>query len=128
MNATILLVEDDPQALKTLAAIIAFHYPDVTLYSAENGAQGLELSGKHPPDIVISDFRMPVMDGLEMATKIKAQNEEVRFILITAYSEPVHLEQFKELGLCEYLFKPLDFKKLFSAIERCLSGIGSNRG
>ncbi len=52
--------------------MIPLKFPDVELYTAENGKAGLDIFHEHAPDIVITDINMPVMDGIKMATEIKA--------------------------------------------------------
>jgi YesN/AraC family two-component response regulator len=99
--------------------MITREFPGITVYTAENGLIGLELFKDHTPEIVITDINMPVMDGIEMAGKIKAIKSDTRFIVLTGYSEKKYSEKFSEIGFYEYIIKPVDINLLFAVIEKC---------
>ncbi len=103
--------------------IIRMKMPDIDLLVAENGRVGLELYKKHSPAIVITDVAMPVMDGIEMATEIKAVDPKAVIIVISAYSNTEYLLDSIEIGVCHYVLKPIDFNKFFATIDKCLAGI-----
>lgn len=84
---------------------------------AENGGDGLALVRNHLPDIVITDIRMPGMDGLEMIKQIQAENKSVQFIVISAYSEFEYARTAMKLGVTEYLLKPINITELLQALE-----------
>ena len=117
---SILVVEDDSTTCVMLGTIIRHKFPDAAVYLAENGSIGAELFSEHTPELVITDINMPVMDGIEMATRIRALRPDARFIVLTAYSSKDYFERFSEIGFCEYLLKPVQFPALFAAIEKCL--------
>jgi YesN/AraC family two-component response regulator len=120
---SILVVEDDSTTCVMLGTIIRHKFPDAVVYLAENGSIGAELFKEHAPELVITDINMPVMDGIEMADRIKAVKADARFIVITAYSDRGYFERFSEIGFCEYLLKPVQFPALFAAIEKCLAEV-----
>jgi len=115
----LLLVEDDKTVREIVARVVASKFPECTIYSAENGKQGLELFKKYTPDLVVTDINMPEMDGIEMAREIKAINPNATYIVLSARNDGKNVEKFKEIGFCAYLVKPLEFKALFDAIENC---------
>lgn len=90
---------------------------------AENGKIGVDLFNEHRPDIVISDINMPVMDGIKMAGEIKRMKADTRFIVLTAYDYDIYLNKFREIGIRDYMLKPIEFGKLFAAIEKCIDEI-----
>ena len=120
---SILIAEDDRVICEMLATVIQRKYREVTIYCAENGRIGLDLFKEHAPEIVITDINMPVMDGIEMATEIKALQTDAHFIVMTAYSDKAYFEKFSEIGFCEYLLKPIMLPTLFAAIDKCLDEI-----
>ena len=120
---SLLFVEDDKMICQVIGRMIARRFPDATVYTAENGRIGLELFKEHTPDIVITDINMPVMDGIQMARKIKSVKTGTKFIVLTGYSDRSNLEKFSEIGFDDYIVKPVDFGKLFAAIEKCRDGI-----
>ena len=119
-----LYVEDDPVTRDIMEKIICMKMPDIDLLMAENGKVGLELYKEHFPEIVITDVAMPVMDGIQMATAIRAIDPHAIIIVISAYSNTEYLLDSIEIGVCHYILKPIDFNKFFATIDKCLAGIG----
>ena len=123
---SILIVEDDKVAGKMLGRIIAQELSDVIINIAEDGEQGVELFKAHLPDIVITDINMSVMDGIQMAMEIKSVKADTRFIVLTGYSDQRYMEMFNEIGVNDYIVKPIDFVKLFAALEKCIGELNNN--
>ena len=90
--------------------------------SAENGAEAFELACEEEPDIIVADFQMPVMTGLELVRKLR-QNEstkDIPVIMLTARSFAIGDEQKQELGISEFISKPFSPKELLRSIEDIL--------
>ena len=124
---SILAVEDDKVTREVLNLMIPRKFPDVTIYTSENGRTAVELFKKHKPEIVITDIQMPEMDGIEMAGEIKAIEADTKFIVVTAYSNTSYYEKFNNIGFHDFLPKPIEFDKLFAAIEKCIAEITMER-
>jgi PAS domain S-box-containing protein len=120
---SILYVEDDPDNRDLFARMIPMKYPDVEFLVAENGRTGLDLFEEHLPDIVITDINMPVMDGVTMSAGIKAIQPDAVIIIVSAYCDANYLLKAIDIGINHYILKPIDYKKLFSTIDKCISGI-----
>lgn len=120
---SILCVEDDPVNRDLLCLMIAQKYPDIEIHSAQDGRVGLDLYEEKRPDIVITDVRMPFLDGIQMAGRIKAINPETIIIVISAYSDTSYMIDAIEIGVNYYVMKPLDHKRFISVIERSIDGI-----
>lgn len=89
---------------------------------------GLELFKVHSPEIVITDIKMPVMDGILMAREIRAIKADTRLIAVTAYcDEQGYREKIDEIGFHDCLAKPFEFARLYAAIEKCLDEIAPKR-
>lgn len=116
-SISILYVEDQDDVRLFLSKILSRHYE--TIFLAENGKQGLDLYLEHQPDIIISDIKMPVMDGLSMSSRIKEINPKARIILTTAHSDMEYFIQSIDIGLNQYILKPIDRQKLYAAINNC---------
>lgn len=91
---------------------------------AENGKDGMELIQKIKPDLIITDIRMPEMDGLSMLSALKNMGELPKTILLSAYSEFEYARRAMKLGINDYILKPISiveftdvFKKSVRAIE-----------
>jgi sigma-B regulation protein RsbU (phosphoserine phosphatase) len=117
LEVSILYVEDEALTRAVFARILGRKVRN--LFQAENGEEGLELFKKHRPDIVISDVKMPVMDGIEMSRKIKSLDSNVKIILTTAHSDASVLLNSIDAGIDKYILKPVDVDVLFSAMENC---------
>ncbi len=124
---SLLVVEDDNTTREILGVIISHKFPDIPLYFAENGRRGVELFKAHTPEIVITDIQMPEMDGIEMAEEIKSIKSEIKLIVLTAYGTASYHEKFNCIGFNDFLTKPIEFIRLFAAIERCIAEITMER-
>lgn len=84
---------------------------------AESGLSGLDLIRLVKPDVVITDIRMPDMDGLQMLEKAKEENLSFRAIVLSAYSEFEYARTAIRLGVTEYLLKPISIDEFFEALR-----------
>ena len=117
-DMSILYVEDDDSIRESMIDFLNRRFEQVLL--AENGATGLDLYRKNVPDIVMTDIRMPVMDGLEMTRAILEQNDKAPIIVISAYNEARYLLGAIELGISHYLLKPLERENLDASLRHCI--------
>ena len=121
LDVTVLYVEDEESARAALSTPLARRVS--TLLLAKDGREGLELFRRHGPEMVITDIRMPVMNGLAMAREIKALRDATQIIITTAHSDTSYFEEAIESGIDRYVLKPVDLDKLFRAMERCMGTI-----
>ena len=120
-NISILYVEDEDGIRKQLTRFL--EYFSTSLYLASNGKEGLALYKEHSPDIVISDIKMPNMNGIEMAQSIKTINPNQHIIFTTAHSESRFFLEAIEMQVDGYILKPIDYKLLKSKISSILEQI-----
>jgi YesN/AraC family two-component response regulator len=116
---SLLIVEDDKAACDVIVRMVTLKFPNCTIHRADNGVQGIELFKEHFPDIILTDVNMPVMDGIELLRAIRAIRADASCIVLTAYSDKIIFQKFKDLGVSAYLLKPLDFMELFVALGKC---------
>ncbi len=126
-DVTILLVEDEQLSRNILGEMLARKMPATRLVTADNGENGLELYQKHRPDLVITDITMPIMNGLRMAGAIRKLNPDALIIVLTAHNDTDYLLDAIEMGIAQYVLKPIDQGKLFAAIDRCVERIALER-
>ena len=123
----LLYVEDEAEASSMVSRMLAMNYPKLTLYTAENGAVGLELYRLHQPEVVVTDINMPVMDGISMSRAIKALNPEVQIVAVTAHSDTSYLLNAIEIGIHNYVLKPINYDELFAVTDKVLERISLKR-
>jgi two-component system, sensor histidine kinase and response regulator len=114
---TLLYVEDEKVTLDAVSAMIARKFPELVVRTAENGAQGLQLFRELGADLVITDMKMPVMHGIEMARQIVAEKKQTPIIVTSAHGDMDYFIESIEIGISRYVMKPIEVGKLFSAIE-----------
>jgi two-component system phosphate regulon response regulator PhoB len=90
--------------------------------TAANGAEAYELACEEKPDIIVTDYQMPVMSGLQLVEKIRANDETraIPVILLTARSFAIEDDQKRDLQIAECLSKPFSPKELLRSIEDVL--------
>lgn len=125
---TILLVDDEASMLDTLVQSIHWQQYGVdTVLTAQDGLQALEtLSQKHI-DLLITDIKMPYLDGLSLLKEVRASHPDTHCIILTAYEEFDYARQAIQLGVENYLLKPLVLEEIEESIERALDNIYANR-
>ncbi len=90
---------------------------------ASDGELAYPLIIKEKPDILITDIRMPFMDGLELSKLVKEKLPDIRIMLLTGYSEFEYAKQAIEIGVEDYLLKPISAAKLLEALGRVRDAI-----
>ncbi len=119
LDIAVLYVEDDASTREEVLEFLRNRVREV--HVAQNGAEGLEQFRIHAPNLVVTDIRMPVMDGLEMARAILALNADVRIIVTTAHSDTMFLMDAIDIGIDHYVMKPIESRQLTAAVERCVA-------
>ncbi|ODR28293.1 response regulator transcription factor [Eisenbergiella tayi] len=125
---TILLVDDEKSVLNTLTSSIQWQQFGVEkILTATDGIQALNIMQKNHTDLLITDIRMPNMDGLELLTKVRKLYPATHCILLTAYSEFEYARQAIKLGVENYLLKPFQKNEMEETIEKSLNNIYAMR-
>lgn len=116
-SVTLLYVEDDAATREMVTKMLKKN--GFNCIVAENGQEGLELYRRRLPEIVLSDIMMPVMSGLEMARAIRADYPEAQFIFMTALGESKSILEAIDIGVNQYVVKPVELSKLMATISQC---------
>ena len=117
----LLYVEDNKEAME--ATLLIFNYLFFEVTTAVNGEEGYELFTKNEYDLVITDVRMPVLDGLSMANRIKKENHYPPIIILSAHNETDFLLKSIEIGIDGYLFKPINQNNLIIVLSKIIMNI-----
>ncbi len=115
-ETSVLFVEDDPVTTALARGTLAPRVKDI--YFAENGRDGLMAFVRFNPDLVVTDIRMPKMDGLAMAESIREMHPETSIIVTTALDNPDLMRRAIGIGICSYLPKPFDQDLLVRIVGR----------
>lgn len=124
-DITLLYVEDEPDTRDLLARFLGRRVRHLLV--AENGQEGLELYKHYKPEVVVTDIRMPIMDGLTMARQIKDIDWAAKIIVTTAHSDTAYFLSAIETDVDGYAMKPLETEQLISVIEKCVEVIECRR-
>lgn len=116
----VLVVDDEIHIIHVVA--IKLRNNGYEVISADNGGTAYELACREKPDIIVTDFQMPVMTGLELVQKLR-ENESTKnipVIMLTARGFAIADKQKETLGIAEFLSKPFSPKELLRSIEDIL--------
>ena len=111
----LLYIEDDISIREELVDILKRQFPE--LYVAIDGKDGLSKYHEFNPHIILTDIRMPIMNGLDMIKHIRKENKDIPIIVSSAFNNSEYLLKAIDLGINHYLLKPINIKKLFSTLE-----------
>ncbi len=113
------IVEDEIRIREGIQKLLPkLNKTNIVVGEAENGKEGLEVIRREKPDIIITDIRMPVMDGLEMLKILYDESYKGQVIVLSAYSEFEYAREAMHLGVMDYLLKPIIMEEFSDAVER----------
>jgi two-component system response regulator (stage 0 sporulation protein F) len=115
----ILVVDDEEHTRLGYAEVLRLEDYDVDV--AENGAVGLEMAKKNRYDVIITDLRMPEMDGTVFIENLRKFDQDVKVVVITAFGSFKSYKKATSLGVVEYINKPVRAKDLKEAILKVLN-------
>jgi YesN/AraC family two-component response regulator len=124
-NFSVLYIEDNSGLQKQASKIFKKFFSKVVV--AGNGEEGLEFFKKFSPDIVVSDIKMPKMNGLEMAKKIKDIDSDVKIIITSAFEEKEYLLKSIDIGVTKYLKKPIQISDLIDTLIDVINNLNEEK-
>jgi two-component system response regulator HydG len=117
-KARLLVVDDEPSARSGMEKLLQQEGYIVDV--AADGPSALGIAAESPPDVVITDLKMPKMDGVALLAKLREQDRDLPVIMVTAFGDVGSAVTAMRAGAADYLTKPVDFDALAMAIERAL--------
>lgn len=120
-DISVLYVEDDDLIREELSYTLERKV--LKLFVAKDGNEGFEIYKNEKPDLIISDIRMPICDGIEMTKKIKELDSSAKVIFLTAFNDANYLLEALKLNVNNYVFKPVNLKDLFTHVEKITENI-----
>lgn len=123
MNPIRILICDDQDMIREGLSLILSSNSDFSVIgTAEDGARALERIEADPPDVVLMDLKMPVMDGVQATESIRRRYPEIRILVLTTYSDDEWLFDAIRSGAHGYLLKDAPSEDLFKAIRATVAG------
>ncbi|NLK41991.1 MAG: response regulator [Planctomycetes bacterium] len=116
-----LVVDDEFHIVQVVA--IKLRNNGFEVFTAENGKQALQLAREHNPDIIITDYQMPVMGGLELIEHLRqdAQTRSTPVVMLTARNFSIDEEQKQRLAIADCLSKPFSPREVLQTIQHALA-------
>lgn len=122
-NISVLLVEDEEIIRIPLSKLLSRWVRVV--YTAVNGEDALSVYKDNKIDLIITDLKMPVMDGLALAKCIKKINPKAKIVMTSGYYESEYMEVASAIGVDSYLYKPIERDQLMNVIDKYYTEINS---
>ncbi|MDC7235116.1 MAG: response regulator, partial [Spirochaetales bacterium] len=105
----VVVIDDEPFLLRNIKQSIEQADPDYRIVGeAYDGEEALHIIKTAKPDVIFTDIRMPVMDGLELITELKKNETEAEIIILSGYKEFDYAKKAMKLGVSDYLLKPIN--------------------
>jgi two-component system, response regulator YesN len=125
---TMLLIEDESFERQSLVNYIDWELIGVKIIGeAVNGSQGLAKALELKPDIVLTDVKMPVMNGIEMSIQIRQAAPGIRILFLSSYDDFEYAKQAIDLNISAYLMKPVNEEELLRVVKRVVDEINAER-
>ena len=121
VSLSILIIDDDLHSRRTLRQFLEARGHRV--FDGEGGEDGLGILQREPVDIVMTDLKMPGMDGLETLKKIRQTEPVVKVIMHTGYIEEEQISEALSIGAKGYIFKPFKPANLLEVIKKVAAGM-----
>src|SRR5690606_13038198 len=117
----LLVVDDESVTRKGLIKHIDWNLLGIhSIEEARDGIEGLEIARSMQPDIIISDIRMPGMDGIDFATQIRKISPECNISFLSGYSDKEYLKAAIHLNVVSYVEKPVNIGELQEAVKKAV--------
>ncbi|WP_441292099.1 sigma-54-dependent transcriptional regulator [Sorangium sp. KYC3313] len=117
-SSRVLVVDDEASARSGLEKLL--RQEGYTVDAAADGVEAVEVAAERPPDVVVTDLKMPRMDGVALLGKLREQDPALPVIVVTAFGDVSSAVLAMRAGAEDYLTKPVDFDALLLTLERAL--------
>jgi CheY-like chemotaxis protein len=121
-DATVVVIDDNEANLDLLRRVLALR-PGIRVVFARDGAEGLALVAAEPPDLVLLDMHLPLIEGGEVLRRIKADpaSAQVSVVVLSGVADAESIRRTREDGADGYLTKPFDVRELLDLTDRLLA-------
>ena len=124
----VLLVDDEEEAIEAIRLKLEWETLGFKVIgSANNGVKALELVERLQPDVVITDIKMPYMDGLELARNLNEAYQNIHIIIFNGFDEFEYAKEAVHLEIEEYMLKPINSQELSECLKRLKKTLDNER-
>ncbi|MBP3521918.1 MAG: response regulator [Oscillospiraceae bacterium] len=121
----VVVVEDETLVRRGIVLTVDWAGVDCAVVGeAADGMEGLEVIRESQPDLIVTDIKMPRLDGIEMVRQLRAEGNRAHVIILTAYSDFSYAQAALKLGAVDFLLKPFQDGELEEAVTRLKSRVG----
>ena len=124
LGKIILIVDDEDDILELLDVILSDEGHRVV--SASNGVEALRVLAEEKVDLILTDIRMPQMNGIELLTELKNQGHHPPIVFVSGYSD-ISEEEAYALGVSRFIFKPFEVKTILQTVRDLLGPTSANQ-
>ena len=126
---TLMIVDDERMTRESLAKYVAWSTVHIgSVRTARNGVEALAIAGQEPPEILLTDVRMPKMDGLELAERVKSLNPFCKIVFLSGYADKEYLKKAIHLQAISYVEKPVDLDEVKEAVRLAVAAFEREAG
>lgn len=123
----VLVVDDEKIEREGIKFLLSREEGEFEISEASNGRQALEILRNEEIDLLLTDIKMPHMDGLELAKKAKEEKEELQIVIFSGYNDFSFAQEAIRYGVKEYVLKPVDPDIFSETLEKVRSEIDKNK-
>ncbi len=122
-KTTLLIVEDDPSVLRVLISYLKALKDNVDILTASNGKMGCEIAHEHLPDLILMDWNMPEMSGIDALKILKSQDKtkDIPVVMVTSITSSEYLAHAFDIGAQDYINKPVDKIELLARLRSLIA-------
>ena len=117
----ILIVDDEKMIRRGIRQILSLAFPEETFVEAHNGEVALSVYDEEHPDILITDIKMPVMDGLELMRRVRARDARIAIIVATGFDDFSYARTALQCGASAYILKPIEKLELIETVDQIIN-------
>jgi len=123
-----LIVDDEPIIMDGLSRIIRWKDYGVSIAaSASDGYEALSILEKEPADLIITDIKMPGMDGLQLIQSIRERGLHTKIIILSGYDDFIYVKKAATLGIENYLLKPIEEEELSATVQHTVEKLNNEK-
>ena len=123
-NIRVLVVDDQRLIREGIASLLALQEGITVVGTAGNGREALFAAKETSPDLVLMDIRMPVLDGIAAAARLKEDSPDIRVVMLTTFDDEEYIVKSLKAGAIGYLMKDIPTEELAQAVRLAMGGSG----